>query len=86
MAPLVKLPMVPLGEPRTEPLPVSLSKIHDSSSPLYMCRIVCLALLRLNVQVNNLSVMLRRSHRFLGITSTFQGVNVSLPKDTTRRR
>ena len=35
-------------------------------------------LLRLNVPVNNFSVMSGRSHRFLGITSTFRGVNVSL--------
>ena len=47
-----------------------------------------LVLLRLNVPVNNFSVMSGRSHRFLGITytSTFRGVNVSLLKDTTRRR
>ena len=38
------------------------------------------------VPVNNFSVMSGRSHRFLGITSTFRGVNVSLLKDTTRRR
>ena len=31
----------------------------------------------LNVMVNNLSVMLEWSHRFLGITSTFLGVNAS---------
>ena len=30
----------------------------------------------LNVPVNNFSVMLGRSHFFLGITSTFWGVNV----------
>ena len=30
----------------------------------------------LNVPVNNFSVMLGRSHRFLGITSTFWDVNV----------
>ena len=30
----------------------------------------------LNVPVNNFSVMLGRSHRFLGITSTFGEVNV----------
>ena len=29
--------------------------------------------LKLNVPVNNFSVMLGRSHRFLGITSTFGG-------------
>ena len=45
-----------------------------------------LALLRLNVPVNNFSVMSGRSHRFLGISSTFRGVNESLLKDTTRWR
>ena len=46
--------------------------------------------LMLNVTVNNFSVMLGRSHRFLGITSTFVcvcgggGKYVSL-KDTARR-
>ena len=36
---------------------------------------ICFGLvcLMLNVQVNNFSVMLGRSHRFLGITSTFGG-------------
>ena len=38
---------------------------------------VCIVLFRLNVPVNNFSVMSGRSHRFLGITSTFWGVNVS---------
>ena len=33
--------------------------------------------LMLNVAVNNFSVILRRSHRFLGVTSTFLGVNMS---------
>ena len=33
--------------------------------------------LMLNVPVNNISVMLGRSHRFLGITRTFFGVNMS---------
>ena len=32
------------------------------------------------------SVMLGQTHRFLGITSAFWGVMVSLLKDTTRRR
>ena len=32
--------------------------------------------LMLNIPVNNFSDMSGRSHRFLGITSTFQGVNV----------
>ena len=45
-----------------------------------------LIVLMLNVSVNNFPVMSGRSHRFLGITSTFRGVNVSLLKDTTRRR
>ena len=40
--------------------------------------------LMLNVPVNNFSVMLGRSHRFLGISSTFGGKYVLL-KDTTRR-
>ena len=45
----------------------------------------------LNVPVNNFSVMLGRSHRFLGITSTFflsrgeGGGKYVLLKDTTRR-
>ena len=41
----------------------------------------------LNVPVNNFSVMLGRSHRFLGITSTFLGGGGKyvLLKDTTRR-
>ena len=34
-----------------------------------------LVLLRLNVPVNNFSVKSGRSHRFLGITSTFRRVN-----------
>ena len=38
---------------------------------------VCLFGLRLYVPVNNFSVMSGRSHRFLGITSTFWEVNVS---------
>ena len=45
-----------------------------------------LVLLSLNVPVNNFSVMSGRSHRLLGITSTFRRVNVSLLKDITRRR
>ena len=49
---------------------------------LFVCLFVCLFVLMLNVQVNNFSVMSGRSHRFLGITSTFRGVNVSLLKDT----
>ena len=38
----------------------------------------------LNVLVNNFSIMLGRSHRFLGITSTFWGSKCALLKDTTR--
>ena len=49
-------------------------------------RCLCLLVLMLNVPVNNFSVMSGRSHRFLGITSSFWGVNVSLLKDTTRQR
>ena len=47
---------------------------------------VCLFVLMLKVPVNNFSVMSERSHRFLGITSTFRGIKVSLRKDTTRQR
>ena len=42
-------------------------------------------LLWFNVPVNNFSVMLRRSHLFLGITSTFWGVNVSCSRKQTHR-
>ena len=47
------------------------------------CSYIVLVCLMLNVPVNNFSVMLGRSHRFLGITSTFGGKYVML-KDTTR--
>ena len=40
--------------------------------------------LMLNAPMNNFSVMLGRSHRFLSITSTFGGKYVLL-KDTTRQ-
>ena len=56
--------------------------------PIYLAAavsIVCFFVLRLNVPVNNFSVMSERSHSFLGITSTFRGVNVSLLKETTLR-
>ena len=48
-------------------------------SRLTVCSLffVCLFGLRLYVPVNNFSVMSGRSHRFLGITSTFWEVNVS---------
>ena len=49
-----------------------------------MVKVFGLVCLMLNVPVNNFSVMLGRSHRFLGITSTFGGKYVLL-KDTTRR-
>ena len=39
--------------------------------------VFCLFWFRLYVPVNNFSVMSGRSHRFLGITSTFWEVNVS---------
>ena len=42
-----------------------------------ICTSFGLVLLRLNVPVNNFSVMSGRSHHFLGITSSFRGVNVS---------
>ena len=45
-----------------------------------------LFVLMLNFPVNNFSVMLGQSHHFLGIISTFRGVNVFLLKDTTRWR
>ena len=38
-----------------------------------MKQILFLVCLKLNVPVNNFSVMFGRSHRFLGITSTFGG-------------
>ena len=38
---------------------------------LYFHIFVCLFVLRLNIPVNNFSVMSGWSHRFLGITSTF---------------
>ena len=38
-------------------------------------KFVCLFVLMLNVPVNNVSVMVGQSHCFLGITSTFRGVN-----------
>ena len=44
-----------------------------------------LFLLWFNVPVNNFSVMLRRSHLFLGITSTFLGSKCLLLKETTHR-
>ena len=49
---------------------------------------VCLFGLRLYVPVNNFSVMSGRSHRFLGITSTFWGgeVNVSCSRNSLRER
>ena len=46
----------------------------------------CLFVSMLCVPFNNFSVMSGRSHSFLGITSPFRRVNVSLLKDTARRR
>ena len=43
----------------------------------------CLLELILNVPVNNFAVMSGQRHRFLGITSTYRGVNVPLLKNTT---
>ena len=46
-----------------------------------------LVCLMLNVSVNNFSVMLGQSHRFLDITSIFgRGCKHGLLKDTTRRK
>ena len=44
-----------------------------------------LVLLRLNVRVNNFSVMSGRSYRFHGTTSTFLEGTCILLNDTTRR-
>ena len=44
---------------------------------------ICLFVLRLNVPVNNFSVMSGRSQRLLGLTSTV-GSRCALLKDTTR--
>ena len=46
-------------------------------------RFLVLVLLRLNIAVNDFSIMSGWSHCFLGSTTTFWGVNVSLLKDTT---
>ena len=76
-----------------------LSVIINNYGLLYQLSRVCLclfnefiqkifffSLLRLNVPVNNFSVMSGQNHRFLGIIGTFRGVNVSLLKNTTWRR
>ena len=49
----------------------------------FLSLLVCLFVLRLNVPVNNFSVMSGRSQRFLGLTSTV-GSRCALLKDTTR--
>ena len=54
-----------------------------SNPPIHGAHIVCLFVLRLNVPVNNFSVMSGRSQRFLGLTSTV-GSRCALLKDTTR--
>ena len=46
------------------------------------CLFLFLFLLWFNVPVNNFSVMLRRSHLFLGITSTFLGSKCLLLKES----
>ena len=51
-------------------------KTVDFSESIAACDLkvgCCLVVLILNVPVNNFSVMLGRSHHFLGITSTFGG-------------
>ena len=60
---------------------ISHSRTHYKSPVLFFV----LFLLWFNVPVNNFSVMLRRSHLFLGITSTFWGVNVSCSRKQTHR-
>ena len=49
------------------------SKIELKAPHKVYKELVCFVLLLFNVPVNNFSVMLRRSHLFLGITSTFGG-------------
>ena len=49
---------------------------------LFMTDFVFLFLFWFKVPVNNFSVMLRRSHLFLGITSTFLGSKCFLLKET----
>ena len=59
--------------------------LHGPVFVMYQKKVfVCLFGLRLYVPVNNFSVMSGRSHRFLGITSTFLGGKCILLKDTTR--
>ena len=58
--------------------------IQDTLHINVFCLFVCLFELRLYDPVNNFSVMSGRSHRFLGITSTFLGGKCILLKDTTR--
>ena len=53
------------------------SLLLNSLDCLFVCLFVCLFGLRLYVPVNNFSVISGRSHRFMGITSTFWEVNVS---------
>ena len=49
-----------------------ISTMYANTSPSTFC-IALPFVLRLNVPVNNFSIMSGRSHRFLGITSTFGG-------------
>ena len=56
---------------------------HDQDGRhAHICFVFVLFLLWFNVPVNNFSVMLRRSHLFLGITSTFLGSKCLLLKET----
>ena len=52
---------------------VLVMKIFTNKRHLHLQMVCGFVLLRLNVPVNNFSVMSGRSHRFLGITSTFSG-------------
>ena len=71
---------------------------YDITSPVYrghkaimkqteetMKQILFLVCLKLNVPVNNFSVKLERSHRFLGITSTFGGKCLAQGHNTATR-
>ena len=65
----------------------TVSIYYKSTSVLFGCldKDFCLFVLRLNVPVNNFSVMSGRSQCFLGLTSTAESECVLL-KDTTRCR
>ena len=61
----------------TELLGFTLIKHVYNYTNAYCFHLVCMFELRLYIPVNNFSVMSGRSHRFLGIASTFWEVNVS---------